>query len=216
MNRDGTVVGVFGSPGAGKSYFLIHTLLRERIDAGDFVVYSTPKHADARSWPHGPVIRSPGELYGKSPTPRAVCVLQNHAGARELVAQAQTVRPRVTAAFDEAHELWPNAIDSQPGGLDEFHKIRDQQGLTLVWASQWPARFSKGVYRATVDLGGVYWFRLTTPRDVRWVEDEYEAEAALQVAELEARRWIHVRGAELPKGWDGYKERLRRKAARLR
>ena len=213
-SSDGTLVGVFGSPGCGKSTFIMETLLPQALERGDVVVYSTPKTSDAERWKLGPVVRSPRELYGKPVRARAILVLGNHPGALELVRQLRTVVPRVTQAYDEAHEVWPSSLDASPEKLQRFHTVRDERGSTLVWASQWPAKFSKTIYRATTDLGGVYWHRLTTPRDVEWVEEEYGAAAALQVSELAPFTRIHVRGAELPKGWDEFRERLRRKAAR--
>jgi hypothetical protein len=213
---DGSVIGIFGSPGSGKSYFLMNTLIPRQLERGDFVVYSTSKNADADAWKWGPVIRSPREIYGKDlGKTRAVLMHRNRAGAAELVQQARRIFPTVTRAEDEAHELWPSSLDASPDKLQGFHTFRDERGLTLIWASQWPAKFSKTVYRSSTDLGGVYWFRLTTPKDVGWVEDEYEAAAALQVSELAEYQSIYVTGKDLPPGWDGFRERLRRKADRL-
>lgn len=213
---DGTVKGAFGSPGKGKSWHIMNRLIPAELELGAFAVYSTPKQSDADAWKLGPVIRNPREVYGKDlGDTRAILILKNHDGARELVAQVRKVFPRVVVAYDEAHELWHASLDATPEKLRSFHTIRDERNLVTIWASQWPAKFSKVVYRATVDLGGVDWFGLTTPKDVFWVEDEYGAAAALQVSELPPRQFIHVQGSELPPGWDEFRERLRRKSARL-
>jgi hypothetical protein len=209
---------VYGRPGSGKTYYAVHTIAPPHIGRGKFLIYSTGEADDARAFPFGPVVRSVRELDGK-PCPEAVCVLGSDKRARlDVLELANRIRfkvgYRVTVLMDESHEVWP---EGKRGEADDFFAtVRHETGLHLVCITQTPAKLSKNVYRAAMAIGRITWFGLTAAVDLKWIEENVSAEAALLIGELPDRKCIVVDAKNVPPAFRGYVEHLKRKVARRR
>lgn len=216
MGDAGALHVVLGSPGYGKTWHVLERLLPPATGPRRFALYSTQEIDDARRFRLGPVVRDLRTLEGK-PCPRAVCLLGGADRGAQCIGFAQRIRAglgyRVTVAIDEAHEVWPEPAPRDR--TESFHTLRHQEGVTLIALSQWPAKLSKVLYRTALALGSVTWFGVDSGVDLRWIETEASARAALEVAELQPRRFRVIRAGAVPDHWRGL-ERLRAKAARGR
>lgn len=192
------VRSVLGDRRTGKSYFARHSLLASNLGRGSLGLVWTPNGPATDPCDiKGMVDMSAEELINSDRCPMAVCLRGEDAETACQLAVAAAQKFRVTLLIDEAHEVFPENFSPKSEAAALFHRGR-HLGINLIVVSQWPAKLSKTVLRASES---VYWFRLHAYEDLKWIAKRYGEQAATEVANLEQYHHICVVGDDLPESW---------------